>query len=133
MKTKAFFGLFLIMLLISGCTKDRSPRDGNWVANASFGKCVFTVTASGTKISKLSYQFSNFKCGPASVSGTVEISSSPEWEITDGSFSITSNFGIDQKMTFSGTYDADNQKFSGTWSAVYYGTNCSGTWSANAP
>ena len=81
----------------------------------------------------MSYQFSNWICGPATVSGTVDVTSSPEWEITDGSFSITNNIGTNRTITISGTFDADNQKFSGTWTAISYGINCSGTWEAKAP
>jgi hypothetical protein len=135
MKTKFFFSLFIMMSLIFSCSKDKSPTDGNWIATTGFGKLVFTVTSSGTKISKMSYQFSNWTCGPATLSGTIEITSSPEWKITDGSFSITNSLDPDgnRTMTFSGTYDSDNDKFSGTWTAVSYGTNCSGTWEAKAP
>jgi hypothetical protein len=109
------------------------PADGDWVATTSFGKLVFTVSANGTKITTMSYQFSNWTCGPTTTSGTVGISS--QWPITNGSFSISNTVdpGRNQTMLFSGTYNAANRKFAGTWEEVSYGSHCSGTWEATAP
>jgi hypothetical protein len=118
---------------ISSTEISKPPVAGDWVATTDFGKSVFTVNDTGTKISKMIYQFSEWTCGPVTNSGTIEIKST--WSITNGKFIVESSFdaGKKQTMNFSGTYDASNQKFSGTWSAVYYGTKCSGTWEAMAP
>jgi hypothetical protein len=108
---------------------------GNWTAVADLGKIIFTVDNTGTKITKVSYQFSNWKCGPTSQSGTIEISQA-EWAITNGKFSITTNLdpiNNNQTIQFDGTYDSASQKFSGTWNGQSYGTPCSGTWEAFAP
>jgi hypothetical protein len=108
---------------------------GDWTAVADLGKIVFTVDQTGTKITKVSYQFADWKCGPTSQSGTIEVGPA-EWAITNGQFSITTNLdpiNNTQTIQFEGTYDAASQKFSGTWNGVSYGTPCSGTWEASAP
>jgi hypothetical protein len=106
---------------------------GEWIATTDFGKLVFTVDATGTKITKLSYQFSKLTCGRTTNTGTMETSS--EWPITNGLFAVMTSLdpGNHQTMNISGTYDAANQKFSGNWEEVSYGTTCSGTWEASAP
>jgi hypothetical protein len=129
------FVLILAALLLAGCggATAKSPAPGEWVATTNFGKLVFTVDATGSKITKMSYQFSNWTCGPTTNSGTIEASS--EWPITDGKFSIDENLDPDgnQTMNFVGTYSAADQKFSGTWDEISYGSKCSGTWEATAP
>jgi hypothetical protein len=111
----------------------KPPVAGEWVATTDFGKLVFTVDATGTKITKMSYQFSKWTCGPGTTSGTIEVGS--EWPITNGKFSVTTSFDAENKQTmnFGGTYDAASQKFSGIWDEVSHGTKCSGTWEAYAP
>jgi hypothetical protein len=108
---------------------------GDWVVNTDFGKLVFTIGVSGTEITKLSVQFSDWTCGPVTDSRTIEIEPVGKgWPITDGKFSIEDVLNSnDQNMKFSGTYDAANQKFSGTWDEVSFDTKCSGTWEAFAP
>jgi hypothetical protein len=127
--------LILVTLLLTGCggATAKPPAAGEWVASTDFGKLVFTVDETGTKITKMSYQFSEWTCGPTTNSGTIEVGS--EWAITDGIFSVTTSFDPDkqQTMTFGGTYDAAKQEFSGAWDEVSYGAQCSGTWEASAP
>jgi hypothetical protein len=113
---------------------------GEWVAATDFGRLVFTVDATGTMINKVSYQFSNWTCGniPSSVrkikAATVDAGKGSEWQITNGNFSIFNYISYNkQDMTFSGSYDAGNQKFSGKWEETSYGTKCYGTWEAIAP
>ena len=109
---------------------------GEWVAITDFGKLVFTVDATGTKITKMDYEFSNWECGtvPSSVRAVKSVTIESEWTITDGYFSI-GNFidnNSSQYMTFSGSYDAAIQKFSGKWEETSYGTNCFGTWESTS-
>ena len=113
----------------------KPPATGDWTAVADLGKVVFTVDKTGTKITKVSYQFSNWTCGPTSQSGTIEVGPG-EWPITNSKFLVTTNLdpiNNTQTIQFGGTYDAASQKFSGTWDGVSYGTTCSGTWEAVAP
>ncbi len=129
------FVLFLVTVLLTGCggAAAKPPAAGEWVAATDFGKLVFTVDDTGTKITKMSYQFSEWTCGPTTNSGTIEVGS--EWPITNGEFSATTSFDPESKQTmvFGGTYDASSQKFSGVWDEDSYGTKCSGTWEASAP
>lgn len=126
-------GFILVAILLAGCGGSKSPAPGEWVATTDFGKLVFTVDATGTKITMISFQFSEWTCGPTTNSGTIE--TSYELPITDGKFSADQTFDADgnQTMTFGGTYSAGDQKFSGTWSEISYGSKCSGTWEATAP
>ena len=113
----------------------KHPAAGDWTAVADLGKIVFTVDKTGTKITKVSYQFSNWACGPTSQSGTITVGPA-EWPITNSKFLVTTNLdpiNNTQTIQFGGTYDAASQKFSGTWKGVSYGTTCSGTWEAVAP
>lgn len=49
------------------------PISGEWSALADFGEFVFTVNPGGTGITKVSFRFSEFKCGPATLSGEVSV------------------------------------------------------------
>jgi len=113
----------------------KPPAAGDWVASTDYGKLVFTVDATGTKITKMSYQFSNWGCGPGTVSGSITASAS--WPISDNKFSIDDNLSSspngNDTMSTSGTYNPTTQKFAGTWSEDAYGNNCSGSWEATAP
>jgi hypothetical protein len=133
------FVFILAALLLAGCgvATPNTPAvakpiaAGDWIATTDFGKLVFTVDTTGSKITKMSYQFSNWTCGPTTVSGTIEASA--EWPITDGKFSIDGSLDSEQTMNFGGTYSAADQKFSGTWSEISHGSTCSGIWEATAP
>jgi uncharacterized protein (TIGR02145 family) len=118
------------------CLRDNNiPPPGDWTFNTDFGTLVFTVDPSSTSITKMAYNFSNFQCGPIIFSGTVTITSTPAWQITDGYFLIVNKIDIsgNQVMTVAGTYDSTTNKFSGTWSENSYGSICSGVWEASAP
>ncbi len=114
------------------------PAAGEWIINASFGTYTFTIDSTGTKIPKVYYVFSNWSCGPVTISGGVNINRDPPWPIEDGSFVIIDTWGgsspsYDHEFTIKGTYDPPNQKFSGTWTHNSFGTICPGTWEATAP
>ena len=134
---QSIFVFVLAALLMAGCgtAPAKSPAPGDWVATTDFGKLVFTVDTTGSKITKMSYQFSNWTCGPTTNSGTIEASGGDGTPITDGKFSTSRSLdpGGNQTMNFGGTYSAADQKFSGTWDEMSYGSKCSGTWEATAP
>jgi len=110
-----------------------NPATGEWIATTDFGKLEFTVDATGTKITKMSYQFSNWTCGPGTVSGTIEVSA--EWLITYDKFHIYESLDPNgyQTMNINGIYNANDRKFSGTWSEISHGINCSGSWETTSP
>lgn len=104
---------------------------GDWVATTDFGKLVFTVDKTGQKITRVSFQFSDWVCGD--LPHSAEIVDGSRWEITDNSFSISTTFDrlMQNTMLINGTYDASNQKFSGDWEQAVHATICSGTWEAS--
>ena len=114
----------------------RTTASSEWVATTDFGKLVFSMDASGTRITKISYQFGGWKCGSTPYSG--ETVDAAGWLIADSKLSVITTF--DQEalthMYLDGTYDKTNQKLSGTWEFVSSVTNnnCSGsgTWEAFA-
>jgi hypothetical protein len=111
----------------------RTPAGGDWVSSTDWGKLVLTVDSTGTSITKVSYQFSNFKCGPVSNSGTIT-SSGGNNPIINGKFTLKVTMsGSQQDMTVNGEFDATGQKVSGTWVEMAYGNKCSGVWEATAP
>jgi formylglycine-generating enzyme required for sulfatase activity len=110
---------------------------GEWAAATDFGNLIFTVDTSGTKITKMVFQFSNWECGPlpGSVQTIKTATIEAQWPITYGSFSIFNYIDNNtrQSMTLNGVYDPASKKFSGTWEESSYGTRCSGIWEAGAP
>ena len=114
----------------------KTTTSSEWVASTDFGKLVLSMDASGTRITKISYQFAGWKCGSTPYSG--ETVDATGWLISDGKFSVITTF--DPKalthIYMDGTYDKTNQKLSGTWDFVSSVTtnNCSGsgTWEALA-
>ena len=109
------------------------PITGELVAITDFGKLVVFMDPTGTRVTKISYQFSEWTCG--SITYSNEIVDASGWLITDNKLSVISTFdreGVSQ-MFLSGTYDTTNQMFSGTWDEVSNSTTCSGKWEASAP
>lgn len=101
---------------------------GTWVGIAGFGTVDLEVNAQGTGIEKITYHFSSFTCGPVTMSGGIGITPGTAWPINNnGGFSFTNNLDPDKTMTIAGTFDSATEA-SGTWKAVFHGTQCAGTW-----
>jgi len=115
-------------------TKPSLPSE--WNASTDFGEMEFTVNSDGTGVIEITYIFSNWTCGSATMSGTVKFSKSSGWPITDRQFTIKNTFDPppigsgSQVMTINGTFDETGAHASGTWEADWYGSLCSGTWQA---
>jgi parallel beta-helix repeat protein len=107
------------------------PMPGEWRGSAEFGEFVFIVNNSSTGISNISYNFSNWTCGPITRSGGVSISHTPHWPITSGQFTIETDFGGTLPMTIHGKFDETGTHASGTWEAVSSRVTCSGAWDAD--
>jgi len=105
------------------------PMPGKWRGSAEFGEFVFIVNNS-TGISKISYNFSNWTCGPTTRSGGVSISHT-HWPITSGQFTIETDLGGTLPMTIRGKFDETCTHASGNWEAVSSGVTCSGAWDAD--
>ncbi len=122
-------GLTLVVLLLVGCGGAPAlPTPGKWTASAEFGNFMFIVNPKSTGITKITYSFSNWKCGPTKMSGSIGIEKG--WPITGAKFTIENTLdpGGNQTMTISGTFDETGMHASGTWKAVSHGVTCSGTW-----
>lgn len=107
-----------------------------WTGTADFGTFAFTVDATGARITKLSIQFNTpWWCGDTNTGGSITREVDLGGSITDGKLSLKTTTSSDSNdtMSFSGTYDEANQRFSGTWDEVLYGGKCSGTWEATSP
>ena len=107
------------------------PMPGEWRGSAEFGEFVFIVNNNSTGISKISYNFSNWTCGPTTRSGGVSISYTPHWPITSGQFTIETDLGGILPMTIRGKFDETGTHASGNWEAVSSGVTCSSAWDAD--
>ena len=108
-----------------------------WNASTDFGELKFTVNSDGTGVIKITYIFSSYTCGSATMSGTMKFSKSSGWPITDRQFTIKNTLDPpppigsgSQMMTITGTFDETGAHASGTWEADWYGSICSGNWQA---
>ena len=116
-------------------TKPSLPSE--WNASTDFGELKFTVNSDGTGVIEITYIFSSWTCGPATMSGTMKFSKSSGWPITDRQFTIKNTLDPppigsgSQVMTINGTFDKTGAHASGTWEADWYGSLCSGNWQAS--
>jgi hypothetical protein len=112
--------------------KSGKPMDGEWVARTDFGKLTFTIGNTGTRIKKVDYQFSEWTCGSTYINSS-EIVDASDFMITNNRFLTQTTFdrALQSTMDITGTYEATNQKLTGTWEAAMSGTVCSGTWEAS--
>jgi hypothetical protein len=107
-----------------------------WNVSTDFGELKFTVNPDGTGVTEITYIFSSWTCGSATMSGTVKFSKSSGWPITDRQFTIKNTFDPppigsgSQVMVITGTFDETGAHASGTWEADWYGSICSGNWQA---
>lgn len=130
--------LTLIALVIGGVGGVHSqPKAGDWKIPTAFGEFVFTVNPAGTRINKLILSFSSWRCGPVSHGGTISIEYTVGGPlISNRQFTIEEYLDFpsrNEKLTIRGTFNANGDVASGTWSAVIYGTTCSGNWGPAGP
>jgi uncharacterized protein (TIGR02145 family) len=115
------------------CIRDVAvPPGGEWASNSSIGAIVFAVDPSGTKITRVNYQFTSLQCGPVTISGGLTFYQTPPWSVTGGNFSISNTldtYGY-EVFTLAGSYDQVNQKYTGTWTFYSHGSTCTGNWEA---
>ena len=105
------------------------PRPEVWTATAGFGTFELTLNPAGTAITQIAYHFQTWRCGGTTRSGGITVSSGSGWPITNQQFSIEnslSGFSMSIRGSFASSVSA-----SGSWSAISYGTGCSGTWTAS--
>lgn len=105
------------------------PKSGEWSASTEFGELMFTVNPGGTGITKISFHFSEFKCGPVTLSGAVSVENPSLWAITDGQFTAKVDL-MPPEIIIRGEFNETGRHASGTWEVHSAGTICSGTWEA---
>jgi uncharacterized protein YjdB len=106
------------------------PEPGPWQALTGFGGFVLTVNDASTAITEILYDFQDWACGPATRNGMVGVTSSG-WSITGGQFTIENTIDPNLTITVQGTFESNNHA-TGEWTAVSYGTTCSGSWEAES-
>jgi len=120
----------LMLLLDDG----KALQSGKWTGSSEFGRLEFILNPDSTAITKIKYEFSNFTCGPSTISGTISVSRDPGWPVSEGGFTIENILDRPQdnmKMIIEGAFDDTGQQASGTWTAVFHGTTCTGSWEAS--
>jgi arabinogalactan oligomer/maltooligosaccharide transport system substrate-binding protein len=128
-----------IATLTPTVTKDAQkyvrPSAGDWVAATDFGKFIMTVDSTGTRITKVDFQFFEWTWCGTSAANTSEVVGATDWPITGNEFTVYSTFDQNSQntITLHGTYNPDNQRFSGTWEEASQGIICSSVWEALHP
>ncbi len=127
----------VLVLFLGICSPGAFSQDEmseTWIGSADFGTFDLVLSADGTGVEKVAYHFSEWTCGPTTVSGGVSTEPSTPWAIQDDAFSITNSIGPEnkQRMTLSGGFESATLA-TGTWNAESYGEKCAGTWKASGP
>jgi hypothetical protein len=141
MKRFAIFIFIVLILSLSGCKNNPTtptttttsttttpipPKPGDWTTTTAFGSFDFTVDAASTSITQIKLNFSNWH----GISGSVIVSQSPPWSITNRSFKSEFSIAGNQQWTIEGTFEQSGDKASGTWKVIISGQTESGTWQA---
>ncbi len=147
LSTLTFISISLLLILsfcFDSCKKDEDKKVdppvsteiviGNWKATCGFGTFNFVVNSSQTYISEFSLNFDSWSMGNSTYNGTMTMSSTPGWQISNRQFSFSKNLNPfppgSQMMTITGTFNAAGTGASGTWNANYDGVTDSGNWTA---
>lgn len=99
---------------------------GEWHGSTTGMALDFTVSPDAQYVTQLKYTFSGLKCGGAElVSGSVIVSRTPGYEITNRQFVIAPTG--DQVPDITGSFGDNGTTVSGTWTWL----TCSGTWTGS--
>ena len=103
-----------------------SSDSGEWRASTDFGEFKLTVNPEATGISRIVFNFSDFKCGGAAISsGQVSVESL--WPITNDEFTVDVNLGL-YKIVIRGRIVEAGSCAAGDWEINSIGAICKGTW-----
>ncbi len=136
--------IVILLISFSSCKKDDDNNDdppasteivvGKWKATCGFGTFEFTVNPARTYITEFSLKFDSWTMGYSTFNGTMNLSSTPGWQITNRQFSFSKNLNPippgSQMMNISGTFNSLGTGASGNWDANYDGITDSGSWTA---
>lgn len=105
-----------------------APKSGTWAASTDFGGLEFVVSSDSKSITEIKYTFSGWK----GKNGSIKVSNSSGWEISDHKFEIKNDLDPDplraESWTIKGTFVPNGNEASGTWEAVVSGATSSGNW-----
>ena len=110
------------------------PTSGEWSGTAGFGEIDFVVNAEGNGIEEVTITFKDYKCGIVTSNGTLNVSFNPPSSIDKGYVAFDFDLDpppADETLTMEGTFNTIGTSISGTYEADFYGTICTGTWSAS--
>jgi hypothetical protein len=149
-----FVALVFGVVLSAACGSPgtNSPTPGEWKATAEFGNFVFVVNPDGASISKVTYDFKGFKCGPVSRSGAVSVTFQDGKKIDKGALALELDMGggapapmppnpmapsiptkpVKQTLKITGKFSSDGKSASGDWTGTNGDSVCSsGKWEAS--
>lgn len=99
---------------------------GTWHGATDGMSFDFTVNQAADGIPLIVYTFSGLQCGGTTLaSGSVQVSRTPPWPISNRQFLVTGN--SDPEIDLAGTFGEDGLTVSGTW----HWLSCSGTWTGS--
>lgn len=137
MKKLVFLSLIIFVIFSQHCKNSptapeipavQTVKTGEWTATADFGTFDIIVSSGSNFITKITFNFASWTCGPVNKSGVVSVSTSPGWPISNRSFEIAIDFNSNEKLTIKGTFSDNGVQVSGTWNSTIYGSTCSGSW-----
>jgi hypothetical protein len=103
-------------------------HSGEWSAEVDFGEFTLAVNHETTGITQTVFNFSQFKCGGATISsGQVLVESF--WPIKDDQFTVDVNLGL-YKIVIHGRIDEMSSHVTGDWEIRSIGAVCSGPWAS---
>ena len=108
-----------------------SIRPGSWKAATGFGGFAFTVNTDATGISMITFNFSDYRCGPSKLSGKISVQKEMLWPIAKRAFVIETNLKL-YRIIIKGNFDETGRHAQGTWQIITFGKTCSGTWESKS-
>jgi hypothetical protein len=117
---------YAIPLTAQALSTSASADSGEWSAEVDFGEFNLTVNPEATGISRIVFNFSDFKCGGAAISsGQVSVESF--WPIKDDQFTVDVNLGV-YKIVIHGRIEEAGSCAAGEWEINSIGAICKGAW-----
>ncbi|MEJ2637197.1 MAG: hypothetical protein P8184_18170 [Calditrichia bacterium] len=118
--------------ITGGITGPQKISSGEWNANTDFGGFDLIINSESTYITKITITFDNWSIGSGTHNGSIIISRTPGWQISNRQFSISTDLNPippgHKIMTFNGTFHDNGNEASGTWEADFDGAADSGNW-----
>jgi hypothetical protein len=117
----------------TGSEGSSPPTAGQWSGTAGFGEIDLVVNAEGNGIEEVTIVFEDYKCGVVTSNLILNVSFNPPSSIDTAHVALDFDLDpppVDTTLTMEGTFNTSGTSISGTYEADFYGTICTGTWSA---